>query len=361
MRDYEIHVEAVDWHESAEVLADLRREVFVAEQGIDPRAEFDGRDPVCVHLAAWRSTADGRELIGTARLEQNGRLGRMAVRAPWRGRGAGSLLLRHGLEEADRLGLARVLVHAQSTAAKFYHGRGFFFDGPEFIEAGLSHRAMLYALDGIIEPMASEFTHGPLLRDRLARNMKRFSPRSHYDADKRRAGVALAIVANDAGQACFVLTKRQAKLRRHGGQWALPGGSADEGETPTDAARRELREEVALESKADDILGVLDDYETRSGFVITPVVLWAADDAVLEPDQVEVAGIYRVPLSLLEHPEVPQLRSIPQSNRPLISLPILGTKIHAPTAALVYQLREAAVHGRSTRVNGFEQPVFAWR
>ena len=68
-------------------------------------------------------------------------------------------------------------------------------------------------------------------------------------------------------------------------------------------------------------------------------------------------------LSALGRPEVPRLSRIPQSERPLLQVPIreLDTAIHAPTAAILYQLWEVAVAGRSTRVAHFEQPVFAWR
>jgi hypothetical protein len=74
-----------------------------------------------------------------------------------------------------------------------------------------------------------------------------------------------------------------------------------------------------------------------------------------------VAAVYEVPLALLEDPRVPQLRRIPESDRPVISIPMVGTDVHAPTAAIVYQLREVGLHGRETRVAHFEQPVFAWR
>ena len=68
-----------------------------------------------------------------------------------------------------------------------------------------------------------------------------------------------------------------------------------------------------------------------------------------------------MPLAELERPDVPRLRQIPESERPVISVPLLGTHIHAPTAAILFQLREVALHGRATRVAHFEQPVFAWR
>lgn len=200
----------------------------------------------------------------------------------------------------------------------------------------------------------------PPLAERLRANLAAH-PRAALDLEGRRAAaVALALVADDEGHACFLLTRRAARLRAHAGQWALPGGRVEPGETPDDAALRELAEEVGLVRSTDAVLGFLDDYATRSGFVITPVVVWGGDDAEITPDPVEVAAVYRVRLAVLEDPRVPQLRRIPESDRPVISIPMVDSHVHAPTAAIVYQLREVAVHGRVTRVAHFEQPVFAW-
>jgi mutator protein MutT len=202
--------------------------------------------------------------------------------------------------------------------------------------------------------------HDDSLRERIRAELRAFERESHGAHQLRAAAVALALVPGDDGTPCFVLTRRAPRLRSHGGQWALPGGRIDEGETPEAAALRELAEEVGLDVPAGSVLGRLDDYPTRSGYVITPVVLWAAS-ASLEPNPQEVAAVYRVPLAELDRPDVPRLRAIPESERPVISIPLLGTFIHAPTAAVLYQLREVAVWGRPTRVSQFEQPVFAWR
>jgi ADP-ribose pyrophosphatase YjhB (NUDIX family) len=158
-----------------------------------------------------------------------------------------------------------------------------------------------------------------------------------------------------------VLTRRAPRLSAHAGQWALPGGRVEAGETAIDGALRELSEEVRLAVAPSQVLGCLDDYPTRSGYVITPVVVWAGESADLAPEPQEVSAVYRVPLDVLEHPDVPHLRQIPESERPVISIAMVGANVHAPTAAIVYQLREVAVHGRDTRVDHFEQPVFAWR
>lgn len=199
------------------------------------------------------------------------------------------------------------------------------------------------------------------LRARVERHLAAFPRQALPLSGRRHAAVALALVADAESRPCFVLTRRARGLRRHAGQWALPGGRLDPGETPEEAALRELREEVALELARDAVLGFLDDYATRSGFVITPVVVWGGGPVALQPDPAEVAEIHRVPLAELEGPEVPRLRAIPESDRPVISLPLVGTWIHAPTAAILFQLREVALRGRTTRVAHFEQPRFAWR
>ena len=178
---------------------------------------------------------------------------------------------------------------------------------------------------------------------------------------RRAAAVTLTFVDDANGNACFILTRRASKLKDHPGQWALPGGALDSGETPEEAALRELREEVSLSLGPDAVLGRLDDYPTRSGFVIRPIVLWGGPGVDLEANPDEVAHVYRVPVVELDKPGVPHLSTIPESDRPVISVPLLGSNIHAPTAAVLYQFSEVAVHGRVTRVDHYEQPVFAWK
>lgn len=177
---------------------------------------------------------------------------------------------------------------------------------------------------------------------------------------RRPAAVAVVLLPDAEGRACFLLTRRAAMLRTHAQQWALPGGRIDDGERPERAALRELAEEVGLALGEESVLGLLDDYPTRSGFVITPVVVWGAQAGELAPNPSEVASVHRVRLADLDQPGIPRLIAIPESDRPVIQIPLLSTLVHAPTAAVVYQLREVVIHGRPTRVAHFEQPVWAW-
>lgn len=203
--------------------------------------------------------------------------------------------------------------------------------------------------------------HEPALRARIEAHLTGFERRPHRQDELRPAAVALAITADEDGNACFLLTRRAAGLRAHSGQWALPGGRLDDGESAQEAALRELDEECGLSLPKNSVLGELDDYPTRSGYVITPVVCWVDAGGALSPNPDEVEVVHHVPLAELDRPDVPRLRAIPESERPVIAVPLLGTFIHAPTAALLYQLREVAVWGRDTRVAHYEQPVFAWR
>jgi len=175
----------------------------------------------------------------------------------------------------------------------------------------------------------------------------------------KRAAVCITIT--DAGDdAAFVLTRRASGLRNHGGQWALPGGRLDAGETAPQAALRELHEEVGLELPDEAVLGLLDDYPTRSGYLITPVVVWAGANASMVANPDEVASIHRIGLDQILAHDAVDFVTIPESDRPMVRLRINDDRIHAPTAAVLYQFREL-IAGRQTRVHELEQPTFAWR
>jgi 8-oxo-dGTP pyrophosphatase MutT (NUDIX family) len=213
------------------------------------------------------------------------------------------------------------------------------------------------------------------LKDHIHANLNRFAKRTKADGSLTSAAVAIAIVDvqhdprlheieftnSSKGQAAVILTRRAATLRNHAGQWALPGGRVDDGESPEETALRELDEEVGLRLEPDRIIGRLDDYGTRSGFLITPVVVWAGAGESLTPDTDEVASAHRIPLSELMRKDAPILGEIPESEHPVLFMPIGNSFIAAPTAAMIYQFREVALCGNDTRVDHFEQPHFAWR
>jgi 8-oxo-dGTP pyrophosphatase MutT (NUDIX family) len=193
--------------------------------------------------------------------------------------------------------------------------------------------------------------------------LRAFEPAPAAVPTGHRAGVGIVLVRDDAGagdELCFLLTRRAAGMRNHPGQFALPGGRLEPGESVADAARRELAEELGVHVGPEAVLGVLDDYVTRSGFCVTPVVLWAADgDVRIVPSPGEVAEVFRVPVADLARP--PRFLRIPESDRPVIQVPLVGSLIHAPTGALLHQFGELVLRGRTIRVDRLEQPVFAWR
>lgn len=205
------------------------------------------------------------------------------------------------------------------------------------------------------------WTFNAVLRQRIRDNLDSFARQPARADGLKRAAIAITIVARDDGEAAFVLTRRASGMRNHAGQMALPGGRLDPGETPVIAALRELEEEVNAVVGPDGVLGVLDDYPTRSGYLITPVVVWAGHEVELIANPDEVASIQRVPLSELERSDSPKFSAIPESDRPMIQLPIDDDHLHAPSAAMVYQFYEVGLHGRDTRVDHLEQPVWAWR
>ena len=196
-------------------------------------------------------------------------------------------------------------------------------------------------------------------RAAIAANLARFRRVTASGESLKAASVAVCVVFRRDVR-CLLITRRAAGLRSHAGQWALPGGGRDAGESAQDAALRELHEETGVRAGPGDVLGTLDDYATRSGYLITPVVVWGGPvHPAMSGPASEVAQIHVIPLADLD--VAPRLLRIPESDSPVIQLPLLGRYLHAPTAAIIYQFCQVALHGRTIRVAHFEQPVFAWK
>lgn len=213
------------------------------------------------------------------------------------------------------------------------------------------------------------------LKQRIVRHLQSFAVRSAAGAAPHAAAVAVAITDEGHGadlaglpaslpwstHAALVLTRRSERLRSHAGQWALPGGRIDADETAEQAALRELVEEVGLKLGLHDVLGRLDDFVTRSGYVITPVLLWAGAAREMSPNLGEVQSIHRIPVDEFLRADAPMLEPLDDCEHPVLRMPVGDSWIAAPTAAILYQFRELCLQGRPTRVAHFEQPHFAWK
>ncbi len=229
------------------------------------------------------------------------------------------------------------------------------------------------------QPMNHHQNNIPLVCDQslyahINSNLERLQVKEHPPEGSRRAAVAITVVdiADDPGvygisvdenkrnHGAVILTRRASNLKNHSGQWSFPGGRLEPGETPEEAALRELEEEVGLRLNQEHIIGHLDDFSTRSGFIMTPVVLWGGPDLELHPDPAEVSSVHRVPIEELLREDAPILDRIPESENPVLLMPVGNSWIATPTGAILYQFREVAILGNETRVAHFEQPYFAW-
>jgi 8-oxo-dGTP pyrophosphatase MutT (NUDIX family) len=159
-----------------------------------------------------------------------------------------------------------------------------------------------------------------------------------------RAGVAITLVLDHEGEPAVPIFQRTVTLRPH------------DGEAPETAALRELEEELGLHAEPAEVLGMLDDFDTVSGFTITPVVVWSGAPATeLRPSPDEVEQLFVIPVSMLR-------AAVAGAGRgPDFSLNLPLVEVFAPTAAMLYQFSEVALDGRTVRVNDFFQPPWTHR
>ena len=138
-----VEIRIVDWARYSEALSSLRHTVFVEEQGVPVELELDGEDAAAWHAAAF---SDDGKLIGTGRMLESGKIGRMAVSQSMRGQGIGRGLLDALVAEARRLKFEEVSLGAQLAAVSFYERAGFTAYGDVFLDAGIDHRMMKLVL-----------------------------------------------------------------------------------------------------------------------------------------------------------------------------------------------------------------------
>ena len=250
--------------------------------------------------------------------------------------------------------------------------------------------------DRVAYGRAVTISYDETLRERIRAHLAEHDRRVVTDPTKRHAAVAVVLVDSEVGEdrvdpapvddwiggrdipgegwdsldghmvdvaggAAFLLCRRTSRLSSHAAQWALPGGRLDPGETEVEAALRELDEEVGIGLPESSVLGLLDDYPTRSGYVITPVVIWGGGRLDLKPAPDEVVAVYRVGLHQLLREDSPRFIDIPESPRPVVQVPLGNDVIFAPTGAVLLQLRWLGLEGRHDPVDELEQPVFAWK
>jgi 8-oxo-dGTP pyrophosphatase MutT (NUDIX family) len=205
---------------------------------------------------------------------------------------------------------------------------------------------------------AAGTTPGDLVRlvgERLSGRVARERP---LTGGLRHAAVAVALLQR-AGRVHVLLVKRVPR-GRNPGQWALPGGRVDAGESSRQAAVRELAEETGVTCRAGDVLGRLDDVVTGSGHVMAPWVVAPTGSTPARRNPAEVASLHPIPVDRLLAPGVPRWK--PTADGPLLQLPLRHDMVvHAPTGAILWQFAEVALRGRDLRIDDVLEPAFVRR
>ena len=198
------------------------------------------------------------------------------------------------------------------------------------------------------------------LRLRIEGHLAGFERIAIDPGERRRAAVAIVVAPTPDGPA-FLLTRRALHMRRGAGNYALPGGNVDPGEDAIDAARRETDEELGVRLPRHATLGLLDDFVTLGGHVVTPVVFWTGEPVTLAPNPEEVHAAWQVPLTDLDHPRAPRRERHPDGGPSILRMFARGSWINPPTAAWLFQFREVCLHGRLVRTDAIGQPNWTAR
>jgi predicted GNAT family N-acyltransferase len=142
-----MRLKITNWQSDQITLEQLRREVFIQEQGVSESDELDGLDETAIHFLLFDNH---QQAIGCARLllEQSGEqtlfhIGRVAISKAFRGHGLGQVLMRGTMAHCQQLNPnAALYLHAQTERRRFYENLGFVAEGEEFMDAGIPHIAM---------------------------------------------------------------------------------------------------------------------------------------------------------------------------------------------------------------------------
>lgn len=149
----DFHLRLAEWPKDINPIRAVRTDVFIEEQHVSQDEEWDGLDDQCLHVLALDGNDDP---IGTARLLPEGKIGRMAVLKPWRGKGVGAAMLELLMQEAEARGFTEVGLAAQVHAVPFYEKFGFVAYGEQFMDAGIPHYRMKAALSPPVRTEAEE-------------------------------------------------------------------------------------------------------------------------------------------------------------------------------------------------------------
>jgi len=193
------------------------------------------------------------------------------------------------------------------------------------------------------------------LRARIVGHLATFDRIALDVGERRHAAVAIVLSPTDKGPA-WLLTRRALHMRRGAGNYALPGGNLEPGEDAIAAALRETEEELGVRLARETALGLLDDFVTLGGHVVTPVVVWSPAPLSITPNPEEVHDAWFVPVSDLDHPRAPRREAHPDGGPSILRMYARGSWINPPTAAWLYQFREVCLHGRLVRTDEIGQP-----